>query len=372
VGPESWEVTNAHFGEATLLEPGQPNPARGIKFKDGILGIGVRQGPNESDPISGVVDMSAVGKVNTMVARVINDDPDHPTPTIKAEFRLAGFGLGPGGGAIWEKIPSQPNPSVGRPIPKPATANDPPTPVDLTSDWTIAQGDKNKYEPLWDDQCLWAQLSSAAGPANIVEETMRRNLTVKKMSEYAGGFTVSGVGHPPPPHGSRDYTMLLHTVKVPLDRTSPDLPGYGDGYGYDGYDGGLGLVGSGGGPPPPPPPPKVASWLWVTNGYRTTGRTLTLGGKRYAVTVHTGSFGHLFDHELAAGETRDTVDLHYDFGGGGIQKHSDAYSTLRVRQGGSATVRTAFVTGPPRPTGGIGLLAWLLWLLRVIRRLLGR
>jgi peptidoglycan hydrolase-like protein with peptidoglycan-binding domain len=358
--PANWDIPPNRMGQAVILSQGQPNPARGIKFQNGILGIGVRQGPAVSSPISDVVDMTAVGASNTMVGRIINDDPNDPAPQVTALFRLADFGIGGGQPGTWVRIPSSPNPSTPGVVPPPSGGASP-SPVDLLSTWVITQPDIDKYKQLWSDQCLWVLLDSPTG-ANIVEASMRRNLTVHTLSDYEGGFTISGEGYPAAPDGSRHHDFVLHTVRVPIPPTTPPPTT----------------------PPPttpppttpppttpPPTPPPIGlrpnvldvnpllthaaatrphtptvTWIWVTNGYRRTGRVLTIGRRRFAIFSHAGSFGHIFHHELAPGETPGTVDLNFDFASDAIDRRSPSLATVQVPVGGAVTVRTRFTAGP--------------------------
>jgi hypothetical protein len=327
--------------------------------------------------IGGVLDMVNVGTVNNLVARLVNTDVNNPTPSVEAEFRLAEFGVGGGMPGVWDKVPSVPNPSAPVQVQPSASGT---VSADLTSAWTISQADKTKYSGLWNDQCLWVLLSSTT-PANFVEASLRRNLTVKLMSDYHGGFVVHGSGYPRPPSGVHEF--LLHSVKVPIALTGPDREvdrqglelrpqhldlagglireagGHGEGAGgiQDGAAAGS---------------PNVA-WIWVTNAYRATGRFLTLGRRRTRVYVHAGSFGHLFVHPLQAGETPQSFDLAVDFQGGGIEVGRNGLSTLRVREGNKAVVATSFRPEPAGEThhgGGSSGRGFLRWLIALLRRLL--
>ena len=368
----NWLIST--YGQATLLAPGQPNPGRGVKFENGVSSIGVLQADNS---IGGVLDMRTVGTVNKLVARLVNTDVTNPAPSVLAEFRLAEFGVGGGMPGVWDKVPSVSNPSAAVQVPSSASGT---VHADLTSDWTITQADRDKYVGLWNDQCLWVHLTATA-PTNFVEASMRRNLTVKLMSEYNGGFVVHGSGYPRPPSGEHDF--LLHSVKVPVALTGPDPVVDGPGpeirplhlnlaaglireAGDNGEGGNGNQDGNGKGR-------ENVAWIWVTNAYRDTGRTLTLGRRRTRVYVHAGSFGHLFVHTLQAGETPQSVDLAVDFRGGGIEVGRDGLSTLRVRDGDKAVVATSFRSvpaGEPHHGGDDSGQNFLRWLLALLRRLL--
>jgi hypothetical protein len=165
---------------------------------------------------------------------------------------------------------------------------------------------------------------------------------------------------------------LLHSVKVPVALTGPDpvVDGPGPeirplhlnlaaGLIREAGDNGEGR--------------ENVAWIWVTNAYRDTGRTLTLGRRRTRVYVHAGSFGHLFVHTLQAGETPQSVDLAVDFRGGGIEVGRDGLSTLRVRDGDKAVVATSFRSvpaGEPHHGGDDSGQNFLRWLLALLRRLL--
>lgn len=372
--PENWPITT--YGQATLLAPGQPNPGRGVKFENGVSGIGVLQAGNT---IGSVLDMRNVGTVNNLVARLVNTDVTNPAPDVQAEFRLAEFGIGGGMPGVWDKVPSAPNPSAAVQIPSSASGT---VHADLTSAWAISQADRTKYTGLWDDQCLWVLLSSTTS-ANFVEASMRRNLTVKLMSEYNGGFVVHAAGFPRPSSGVHEF--LLHSVKVPIALTGPDpvvvgRPGPGAGIRAQHLDLAAGLIreagdqgeGGDGDPPGRDGNPESVAWVWVTNAYRATDRFLTLGRRRTRIYVHAGSFGHLLAHRLQAGETPQSVDLTVSLEGSGIRVGRDGLSTLRVRDGDKAVVATSFRPVPAGETyhgGDSSQDSFLRWLLALLRRI---
>lgn len=357
--PDQWNVPNgaqtgspSYYGEGIIVAPGSPNPAKGVHFRKStfavtpaVEGIGVRSG-GPGSVLGTQLDMT-LGHANTLAGRVYNDDLN-PAPGVFAEFRLADFGLGPyGESALWDKIdihgPGNPTPPASIPATGPGVAD-----TDLTATWTITQADRNKYGPLWHDQCLWVLLDSAAG-ASIAESSVRQNLSLINLSKSDHPLTVTGRGHGTPPGGAPHHDFILHVVDVryqePVIIEQPSV-GRGDGNRLN-VD---------------PAPPELnleptitgqiaatsntVTWLHVVNGYRCTGRRIKLGKRRMTIWTHAGACAFVAQHPLGEGETADGTGFGWQFQGGGIQKRSDGFYYLPVPFNGDVRLVASHEAGP--------------------------
>jgi peptidoglycan hydrolase-like protein with peptidoglycan-binding domain len=301
--PTQWVIPSAWYGEGKLGAT-----AAGVDFRDGYAGIGIRTG-GPGSAIGGTVNMTA-GATNPIVARVFNSDTGTQNGVF-AEFRLADFGLGPyGHAAAWERIdihgPGNPTPPVNV-----GSAD-----TDLVANWTITAADRTKYGTLWNDQCLWALLDSAAG-ASFAQSSIRRNLALINLSKAKHSVTVTGKGHGAPARGAREHDFMLHVVDVKYPPAQ--------------------IIDIGAAEAGKPDPRREISieptltgeianeegtvtWLHVVNGYRCTGRRLTLGGKPFLVWTHAGAFSFVAKHRLDEGETHQEAGYAWGFEGDRIQK----------------------------------------------------
>jgi hypothetical protein len=390
VPEENWDVPAAALGRARILAPGATNPSQGVKFKGSYLGIGLLQ-PDSS--IGGTLDLSSVGQVNNVVARLINDHPTDDAEGVTAEFRLADFwGMGPyGNGASWGKTPSTPNPAATPPVDPavPAVKKAIPaggaTAIDIASVWTTTQAHRDKYASLWWDQCLWVNLSSSAG-ANIVEQSTRRNLTVKTASELRAGVGISGELPTSPADGSDQHDYWLHTMKMRLEgpppppQRGPSLIAFArrsDENGGSIFDqlntsplltGELVMADR-----------PAATWLWVSVGYWRTSETLTVGGNKYAIWIHAGNFAAVVQHPLKPGQTPDQVDVDVVLTGSGLDPTGEAGLVFRVPHKGTKRLETRIRAGTPEELKELEgpwwlrLLRWLwMLILRLLRKLFRR
>jgi hypothetical protein len=348
-----------------------------------------------NNTIGGTVDLRKPPQgqpepVNHMVARLINDHLTDAANSVEATFRIADFGLGPYGNmAAWDLVNSAPNPA-GAPGPIPTGGV---TSVDLVSNWTASQADRDKYGAIWDDECLWVELDSTAG-AYFVESSVRRNLTIQVASEVNTEAVISGQ-LPTPPAGAGGHDYWLHTMKLRLEgrrERPPDLTS------------GLSIVHAaasppeesppGGSPPqesPPDDPQQVfdelnasplltgemvmtdrpaVTWLWIAVGYWRTGETLTVDGKKHAVWINSGNFATVVHHALAAGQGPDDVDLKVDLSGPGVTQVGPGLA-FKVPKDGVKKLPTRIRAGTPKELEE-GDEPWWIRLLRLIIELLKR
>jgi hypothetical protein len=388
---ENWDVAPGKLGEAHILAPGASNPAKGVKFVDGYLGIGVLQA---GGTIGGSVDlrapaMGAPETVNPMIARLINDHPTHDATNVSATFRIANFGLGTyGNNAAWDKVTSVPNPAPALgPIAHGGGI------TDVVSNWTASPADRTKYGAIWSDQCLWVELDSTSG-AFFAESSVRRNLLIKVASEVEGTAEISGELPTPPAGGGGNHDYWLHLMKIPLyaapskEEPRPDFTHgrRGEGDGGDG-DGGFS-------PPeesPPSDPQEVfdqlnasplltgelvmtdkpaVTWLWVAVGYWRTPETLTVEGKEHAIWINSGNFASVVHHALEPGQKPEDVDLDLEITGAGVQKAGPGI-WFHVPHNGTKKLDTVVRAGTPEERKPKRLPWWKRLLLHIIRWLEG-
>ncbi|HKV10065.1 MAG TPA: hypothetical protein VJ725_18135, partial [Thermoanaerobaculia bacterium] len=168
----SYEIPPGWLGEGVI--GGGAGTCQGVHFVNGPSGIGTRDPANPSGPLSGSIDGM---NNNTFVARVINDGTS--APNVRAEFRIANWGLGPGDPGVWKSIPlSAPPPALSTP----QTVGN--SQVELTKDWQLTAAERAMYGPgktLNDHQCLWVLLSSTSS-VDFSESSVRRNMDFKNLS----------------------------------------------------------------------------------------------------------------------------------------------------------------------------------------------
>jgi peptidoglycan hydrolase-like protein with peptidoglycan-binding domain len=335
LAPEGWQIPSSWFGEGLLS-----GTATGVDFRNGYQGIGIRTG-GPGGPIGGTVDMTQ-GHTNTIAARVFDNDPSAGAVArgVTAEFRLADFGLGPyGNAALWDRIDIH---GPGNPTPPHDIAAAGPD-IDLTADWTITAADRTKYGPLWHDQCLWALLDSAAG-ASFAESSIRRNLALINLSKAKHPVTVTGKGHGAPARGAPRHDFLLHVVNVKYPE-----PRVIEGPGLvietrEGRRRDLNLEGTLTGEVAFDP--GTVTWLHVVNGYRSTGRRLTIGKKRFVVWTHAGACSFLARHRLGEGESHDGAGYAWELGGGGIRKRGTGVYHVPVPMAADVRLDADLEAGP--------------------------
>ena len=334
-----WQIPSSWYGLGVL-----GGAATGVDFRNGINGIGIRTG-GPGGPIGGTVDMT-LGATNTIAARVFDNDPNPGAVArgVTAEFRLADFGLGPyGNAALWDKIDIH---GPGNPTPPHDVAASAPD-VDLTANWTITAADRAKYGPLWHDQCLWTLLDSAAG-ASFAESSLRRNLALVNLSKAAHPVTVTGKGHGSPARGAPRHDFLLHVVNVKypppviIDAPEPQVAGERDEARAPARDLNLeptltGAIAFDAG---------TVTWLHVVNGYRATGKRLTIDKKRFAIWTHAGACAFVGKHILGEGESEDGTGYSWQFDGGGIRKRDEGVYYIPVPPDADVQLNATLEAGP--------------------------
>jgi hypothetical protein len=364
------------LGNGLIVASQASNPAKGVKFQSGAGSIGVLSG----GAISGTLDM-AVGVNNTLVARLVNT-ADLAT-SVEATFRLAEFGV-PGtadnSNAAWFTISDSPGlDNVGEnptdPVALTATASGgTPVPNDATLSWTISQHDHDTYKSLWDDQCLWVQLESAA-VANIVQSSVRTNLSlIHQMSRKKKKATIDGRGYGPSGTGGGRHKMILHVANMPIPRFPEDgHRGHevDEGQGEDALRLYTQLYGQELTAPMFNADKYVVGWVSVVNAFRDTGKHLTIGKnkRKHRVIIHGGSYTFVAQHKLEPGETADNIELGHWLEGGGIKYKGGGVYELEVPVDGKVTLTNNL---EPQPAGtGQDPAAHDPWWLRLLKWLIG-
>jgi hypothetical protein len=368
ITPENWDPPL--YGSGLLLNPGDPNPALGVRFLNDAYGIGVLSGAS----IGGSVDMT-LGHVNKMVARLQNTGPN-TAKKVRARFRIAEFGISGGlysGSAAWEDLPTpttNPAPHTGVDIPTTPGA----TYHDIELDWTVSAADHAKFHTLSSDQCLWVQLDTVAtvpapppgqpAPAGaavgFVEDSVRRNLWFSNLSNIRRK-AILDASHLDLQHLVKDtHDVFLQVASTPVkavDQTPVEKALLAAEITHESFRPMLARAAT------PAPiarattpaahaapiasllnenpilsatvaraplvkeinprikPQKLATWFTAVNGYQVLGnRTLTFaGGEKAKIVVYVGSYGYIAQHALKLGETIDKLQLSHQLAGPALE-----------------------------------------------------
>lgn len=175
----------------------------------------------------------------------------------------------------------------------------------------------NGYTGIHDDfvntsECVWVQLNGAG--VNFNQSSVRRNMTFVHLSELDRPATISGVGYPAPASGSHSFVLMTFVRRLEIGkvRESAELS-------------------------------NLVLWLWIVQGYRRTGQTLTIDKQKFEVLDESpGAFGSMAHHD-----GQDTNDVFsHELTGGGIKYLGGAFHTLEVPHNGSVEIRTRIAAGP--------------------------
>ncbi|MFL5655408.1 MAG: hypothetical protein ACJ8CB_14690, partial [Ktedonobacteraceae bacterium] len=332
------EIPSSWFGVASLGAAS----CRGVRFLGGISGIGIKTSNNITDPLGDIVD-TTVGVQNTFAARIINDVPIPPPPNpppppakaVEATFRYAKkWGMGSAAAADWEMVPNKPSSPTNKNPTDPQDVPPGTTPTEFTVSWTFDQKDHNDLQGTSSDKCLWVTLDSAQS-VTFAEDSVRRNLSFINLSNYVQEAAISGKGYAKPLDGSNNHNFLLYVSKRKVvsteytedkvrgsRETSPPEGSPPDGSPPIILEAVEGAVADGQNLPQQALPPlidalfkhwsttkgTVSSWLWILNGYRGSGHTLTLGGRKFGVFEQAGGFAYVATHPGEGVRFNDLVD----------------------------------------------------------------
>ncbi|HEX8380604.1 MAG TPA: hypothetical protein VF619_08665 [Allosphingosinicella sp.] len=175
----------------------------GVRIKGGELGIGRRP---LNDPAAALTNQISQIEDNLMVTLIENTGPE--APKVKAEVRMANFGLGSGDFTRWNLAPGcqNPSPEVLVPAGSPGT----PSEAETGNSW-LALDVPAEYDPPNAHQCMWVQLDSTDGSVLFAQSSARRNMDIVPLSEEKRPVEISGEGYPPPADGSGQHDFLLFT-----------------------------------------------------------------------------------------------------------------------------------------------------------------
>lgn len=344
------EIPPAWLGEAVF------DPAiacTGVGFENGPSGIGIRDPATPSNPLSSNID-AAPTAVNTFTARLVNTGTSS-APGVRAEFRIANWGIG-GGPGTWGPIPlptppaANSNPTARQSIPNTGT-------FDLTANWTLTAGQRAQYcdrnitpvcpagTTLDAHQCVWVLLDSNQN-VEFTDSSVRRNMDFVNLSTFNRQAEISGKGYPNPPAGRTDYDFLLQVNHVrPVSLR--DIPGNG------GPSNPPGVARAAAGPGASAPQVSaleeaiyhrqamssglISTWVWMMYGHRNTGVTIPIGNRTYPILEPVGGFGFIADHQGRAKEFK------YEATGAGLRRlpnNNDDFYILRVPKDGVSVINT--------------------------------
>lgn len=280
LGPDALSPAEWMLATTTVSVPSDDQ--NGV-FIDPYTDIGVAD-PDPDQPLS---NEFTLGQSNRVVARVRNGtirevvNPNPGTPTIHqgrpaelvfAHFRLANWGLPAPNN--WTTIPAddsntEPNPTDSKNFLAPSDVDGDGvfTPyMDIFSfDYTPSGIPGNRKH-----QCMYVELDSE-GNARIISKGVYRNMNFENGSEFRQTATIGAYGYSPPNRGERHQRFILQVNSV--ERKS--LSGR-DRKAESGYS---------------------STLHYTVQGFRMTGRSLTIGKSTYEIADAIGAFGHEVYHD---------------------------------------------------------------------------
>ncbi|MFE2879318.1 hypothetical protein ACFXG6_25445 [Streptomyces roseus] len=169
---------------------------------------------------------------------------------------------------------------------------------------------------------------------NFVQGGMRRNMDFQSLSAVRQPAEISGVGYPAPPDGSGDHRFVLReNVRRFMFH---DLTGSSRGAQVD-----AAMLRRRDTPEEGEGPELRATWTWIVQGHRDTGKTLRILGKDFRVFDQSpGTFGYVAQHDGP-----ETDDLSSGLSGAGITRLRPGVYQLPVPDGGTVTIDTIVAAG---------------------------
>jgi len=330
-----------------LQAPPGSNLGQGVRFVNGALGVGCRKpstGAALSHEISGIE--------NNQLVAILQNTGTTAANNVTAEVRMANWGLGPVGFTSWARPGGlAPNPSAAITVPSSGGS------VETVSNWP--SGSIPPEYGTKKHQCIWVQLSSSSA-VNFAQSSVRRNMDFINLSEVERPVEVSGVGYPEPKDGGKthDFLLFTHVRKVRVR----DLVGKGVVLGdemeaiatgalrqpRDGLLQGDKLEMASSSTSGGQQWKDTVLYLWITEGYRRTGQTLTIGKITAEVLDEgPGAFGYVARHE--------GVDdaFSWSFQGPGLTRRRPGVLGLEVPHGGAATVKVKLRADREGPRGDV-------------------
>jgi hypothetical protein len=346
-----------------LQTPAGSNLGLGVRFKDGVLGVGRRPAGSSTTSLTGTIEGPGGASDNEIVALVENTG-ETAANDIRAEFHFANWGLPAATFPAWDfaqGMEANPAPKLtGTPpldppvnlagTPNPAA----PTTGTIASDWlrinVPTQYSSHKH------QCIWVQLDSGTG-VNFAQSSMRRNMDFDHFSEIEREAEVSGEGYPEPADGSGDHDFVIETFCRQINVSE-----FIGGREKDPATGALlaGVIQQ--------QPQQfnddnalaartfsrnaasqyknTAVLVWIAQGFRRTGKFMTIKGKPSEILDATpGQFG------IAAAHEGLTDKFSYAFAGDGLVQHAPGVYGLKVPHKGKKTIKLKLGMSADGPAG---------------------
>ncbi len=282
------KIPPARMGKVMLTGTGT-----GVRFDGGWSSIGVGDESLGSHTID-----ATTGVINSFYARLTNDGA--AAPGVRAEFRVADFGIASGRPADWTRIDpraSGTNPGPNNTNPTPRTDIPAGGAATLRMNWQLSSADQTKYTGHT-HQCIWALLDSDKD-AKFAESSYRVNMDFANLSSSRRPISVNARGYGRPAAASALNNVVLFTSTRLLSSTEA----------YDGW-----RPNDHGGAPVEGASRRVhglaraiyrrwaelqqpaVTWLSVTSAYRNSGARLTIAGKQYPVYEVMDSYSHVLTH----------------------------------------------------------------------------
>lgn len=340
----STTIPSGWYGRG-LLNPTAAD-VQGVRFQPGYQSVGRRPRGNTTATPTG--EISATDD-NDLVALLHNSGP--AVSGITADIRMANWGLESSLGA-WSRPSGLQNPSP--PISLAAGSNASPSTGTTVNQWDAAAVQTAGYASRR-HQCMWVQLSGPGG-VNFTEAARRRNMDFVNLSSHEDEAEISGAGYPPPPDGQAAHDFLLFTrcremvVREIAERSKeidPETLAL--------LQAALANANPDDRAPQDAPMLRTAmsaravrtAWwadhkvlLWITEGFRRTGRTLTIGTRTAMVLDEDpGAFGIVATHQGVG----DLVG--WSLSGPGLVAYAPGITGIRVPPGGRVRLRVKLEAG---------------------------
>lgn len=334
------------YGTGLINPPA--NAGAGVRFKNGVWGVGRRAHDDTVTAPSGAI---AVNKTNDMVAILENTGP--AVNGIQAVFRIGTYGLNSWGDF---RIPSgmatsatDANLAVGIPATPSADA----TSVRV---YNVTPGDF----AAGTHHCMVVELTSV-NPVTFTQSSIRRNMDFATLSDHETTAEVSGRGYPAPASGEHDFLLFTRCRAISVQqlvtwyREHPNydpqtiaMVGGALQHAADKTDQGVILVDHDHLRTATVDYGNVVIYAWITEGYRRTDTYFQVGDKKMVVLDETpGAFGLALYH----------VGLQDRFGWAldapGLTNHGSGIHALKVPDGGAVTLHVRLSASPDGPAGDV-------------------
>jgi hypothetical protein len=354
------------FGHAlvpAIAGPALPDISQGVGFSSGWQGIGRRQLGSMSTTLThDIHTLSKPAGTDNEIVALLQNTGTNPANDITVNFRFANWGLPPADFTMWHEPGGlEPNPAPRRNGPSPQAAVNVAagaTNVAIAIPWTRAN-----VPAIYDGKhlCMWAQLD-ALTPVNFTKSSMVRNMNFVNLSEHEQEAEVSGVGYDEPPNGSADHDFILQTfcrkiviqelIDAGTSSLDPELGGMlvsslqlADVMPDRNSDTRAATVGARATRGQSQFKDSVV-YVWVTEGYRLTKHTITIGKTTYpCLDGGCGSFGFVAHHS----GVKDNFG--WTFSGPGMVRYAPGVYGLKVPHKGAVQIKTRLVAEPGGPIG---------------------